>query len=179
MREVVGDLSTYPCDAIVVPINWTLRTDGTAVMGAGVAKVAAERWPWLPEALGNQIRRPVGPAVVCFQATTTDGRLLHLLLVPTKHDWRQPSTVALVEWGAKRLVDIVDRHGWRTVALPRLGCGRGGLRWADVRPVLAPLLDDTFVVVSRVSDSENVVQCKQQAALSVGRTQGGHQECES
>ena len=150
MREVIGDLFSYPADATVVPINWRTRKNGDAVMGAGVAKQAAERWPWLPASLGNLILRG-SPSVVCLQATTTDGRLVYLLLVPTKHDWRAPSTVELVERGAKTMRDMADRHGWTTVALPRLGCGErtGQLSWPDqVRPLLAGILDDRFVVCS-------------------------------
>ena len=147
---MIGDLFSYPADATVVPINWRTRKNGDAVMGAGVAKQAAERWPWLPASLGNQTLGK-SPFVVCVQTSTTDGRLTYLLLVPTKHDWRAPSTVELVEIGAKTMRDMADRHSWATVALPRLGCGErtGQLSWPDqVRPLLAGILDDRFVVCS-------------------------------
>jgi len=158
VREVIGDLFSYPADATVVPINWRTRKNGDAVMGAGVAKQAAERWPWLPASLGNLILRK-SPFTECLQATTTDGRLVYLLLVPTKHDWRAPSTVELVERGAKTMRDMADRHGWTTVALPRLGCGErtGQLSWPDqVRPLLAGILDDRFHVVTLARPDKEV-----------------------
>lgn len=37
---------------VVIPTNQQTRTDGTAVMGAGLAKDAAERFPALPGAYG-------------------------------------------------------------------------------------------------------------------------------
>lgn len=151
MREAVGDLFTYPSDCLVIPINWTTKANGDAVMGAGVAKEAARRWPWLPASLGNFIGRSTSPAALTFQAHRDDSDgLFHVVCVPTKHDWREPSTVGLVDLGAKALVVQVDRAGWQTVALPRLGCGEktGRLSWSDVKPILAGLLDDRFVVCS-------------------------------
>lgn len=142
MREVTGDLFQYPADAIVISINWKTKRSGEAVMGAGVAKQAAERWPWLATSLGRQIEMSSGPAVVCFSTATA-----FLLLVPTKHDWRAPSTLELVESGVRTMIDLVDRHGWRSIAMPRLGCGLGGLSWStQVRPLLTGSLDDRFVV---------------------------------
>ena len=129
-------------------MNWTTKRNGDAVMGAGVAKQAAERWPWLPASLGNFIIRGDGPAVLTFQAHKDDvPGLFHVVCVPTKHDWRQPSTLGLVELGVRTLIPQVNRSRWQTVALPRLGCGLGGLRWEDVEPVLARYMDDRFVVL--------------------------------
>lgn len=142
MREEAGSIWDYPADAIVIPVNWTTKRNGDAVMGAGVAKQAAERWRGLPMLLGHWIEkagphvfwdRPSGePYIVCF---------------PTKRDWRQPSDVQLIEDGARQLATFGEYEGWKTIALPRLGCGLGGLDWPDVRPVLAKHLDDRFVVV--------------------------------
>lgn len=146
MREVVGDLFEYPADCVVIPINWRTNKQGHAIMGAGVAKQAAKRLPWLPASLGNLIRQMTDtPQVICLGTGTG----AYLLNVPTKRDWRQPSDVDLIEQGAQRMVEFADRTGWQTVALPRLGCGLGGLSWeVQVRPLLADLLDDRFVVVA-------------------------------
>ena len=49
------------------------------------------------------------------------------------------------------LIDLVIEHGFDTVVLPRPGCGNGGLRWQDVRPLLGLSLDDRFIVVDNGS----------------------------
>lgn len=149
MRTATGDLWTYPAQAIVIPINWRTKKNGEAVMGAGVAKQAAQRWPWLPRHLGLEIAASKAPKF-CIDLTArmeSDGPVI--LSVPTKRDWRDPADLGLIALAPAFLVTMADHYDWQTVALPRLGCGLGQLRWEDVRPVLAPILDDRFVVVTK------------------------------
>lgn len=149
MREVIGDLwaakmADRVVDARGVPTNGIVKPNGQAVMGAGVAKQAADRWSLLPELLGDRLKYygegtyavwpdPGGQAVVCFQ---------------TKRHYRDLSDLALIEQSAVELVRLTKLWAWKTVALPRVGAGLGGLAWPDVKAVLEPLLDDRFIVVS-------------------------------
>ena len=55
---------------------------------------------------------------------------------PTKRHWRGASTLADVKSGLVDLVGQVERRGIRSIAIPALGCGLGGLRWEDVRPAI-------------------------------------------
>ncbi len=145
MRQERGDLFTYPCDALVIPVNWTTKRNGDAVMGAGVALQAAKRWPELPRHLGMSIHVAGGPAPEHY-VMSKDG--VHVVCFPTKGDWRMLADVAAIKIQAPVLVRMADRFDWQTIALPRLGCGLGGLRWEDVEPVLAPILDERFVVLT-------------------------------
>jgi len=53
---------------------------------------------------------------------------------PTKGHWRERSRLTDIEAGLEDLVDTVRRLGIRSIAIPPLGCGNGGLNWVDVRP---------------------------------------------
>jgi O-acetyl-ADP-ribose deacetylase (regulator of RNase III) len=53
---------------------------------------------------------------------------------PTKRHWREGSKVEDIEAGLVALIAEVRRLGLRSIAVPPLGCGHGGLDWADVRP---------------------------------------------
>jgi O-acetyl-ADP-ribose deacetylase (regulator of RNase III) len=53
---------------------------------------------------------------------------------PTKGHWRERSRLTDIEAGLEDLVTTILRLGIRSIALPPLGCGNGGLNWAEVRP---------------------------------------------
>jgi hypothetical protein len=53
---------------------------------------------------------------------------------PTKKHWRNPSRLEYVEKGLVDLVAKVRELGIKSIAVPPLGCGNGGLDWLDVRP---------------------------------------------
>ena len=148
MRYLSGDLwhLAHELDGwVVVPTNTTIRQDGNAVMGAGVAKDAAERYPELSRQLARHIRR------------FDDGLYLNapVICMPTKRNWRSGSQLDLIEMGCHRLVelarvfDMVDHDC--PIFLPKIGCGLGGLNWErQVRPVVDSLLGgDRFVLVSK------------------------------
>lgn len=144
MIERQGDLWTTEADFIVVPINWTTRHDGTAVMGAGVALQAKQRYPRLERHIGDFLLEFDTPTV--FTLPTWEG-LTPLIAFPTKRFFKRPSTLKLVEQSARELPLLVEPH--HTVVLPRVGCGLGGLDWeTQVRPILAEALDDRFLVVA-------------------------------
>jgi hypothetical protein len=148
MKYVQGDIweLARELDAwVVIPTNTTIRRDGKAVMGAGLAKEAADRVPHLQEKLSTHIARfrerlYVDKPVICLA---------------TKRDWRQPSRLEWVEHGCFELVELarvlasVGDH--RPILVPKLGCGLGGLNWErQVRPVVDMILEgDRFVLVSQ------------------------------
>lgn len=150
MREERGDLFKHQADAIVIPINWRTKRSGEAVMGAGVAKVAAARWSWLPRHLGRHITCDRKTVRVFIDRTAKfDEGGPEIIGLPTKYDWRQRSELGLILDGVRDLVQIADTSKWATVALPRVGCGLGGLDWeSQVRPLLAERLDNRFVVLT-------------------------------
>jgi O-acetyl-ADP-ribose deacetylase (regulator of RNase III) len=53
---------------------------------------------------------------------------------PTKRHWRQSSRMEDIEDGLVDLITQVDRLGSRSIAIPALVCGNGGLDWEEVRP---------------------------------------------
>ena len=64
---------------------------------------------------------------------------------PTKRDWRANSRYEDIESGLQALVTDIRRLRIRSIAMPPLGCGLGGLDWNKVRPMIerafAPLAD--------------------------------------
>ena len=53
---------------------------------------------------------------------------------PTKRHWRGNSRMEDIEAGLVALVERTEEWGLRSLALPALGCGNGGLDWAEGAP---------------------------------------------
>jgi O-acetyl-ADP-ribose deacetylase (regulator of RNase III) len=52
---------------------------------------------------------------------------------PTKRHWKEKSRMEDIESGLVDLVRVIKELRIRSVAMPPLGCGNGGLKWSDVR----------------------------------------------
>lgn len=145
MYEIQADLWKfgYHSDAVVITTNGTVKKDGSAVMGRGVAKQAAQIDPSLPKQLGTMI------AVGGNHLYTIHEWKNHTALVtyPVKKDWWEPATIERIADSALELVGVADRHEWEEIVMPRPGCGAGGLSWKKVRPIIEVVLDDRFWVV--------------------------------
>jgi hypothetical protein len=109
-------------------------------MGAGLAKVAALRFPSLAHQLGDFLTRS-GNHVYAFP----DYRVFS---IPTKDDPFEPSLLPLITQSADELLRYVDNMGLQDVYTVRLGCGLGQLQWDAVRPILSARWDDRFVILS-------------------------------
>jgi O-acetyl-ADP-ribose deacetylase (regulator of RNase III) len=60
---------------------------------------------------------------------------------PTKGHWRSKSKLANIEAGLDDLVEVIAKLEIRSIAVPPLGCGHGGLDWAEVEPLIRQKLD--------------------------------------
>jgi hypothetical protein len=127
MIEITADILTLGSSVkgICIPTNCQKHRNGMAVMGAGLAKQAANKWPYLAPILGHMMDESEDPAQV-FTLTLVDeyGSIVlrevhevtghHIFAFPTKHDWRFPSSMDLVQTSAKQLAAIVnDMWPWQ------------------------------------------------------------------
>ena len=140
MLEAVGDLWSYPADYRVVTTNGVVReSTGELIMGKGVALEARKRFPGLPAKLGRWVTLYGSRCFLCRE----EG----LISFPTKYHWADLSSIQLIMESARQIVAIADKYDILSVAMPRPGCGNGGLTWDFVRRYLVDL-DDRFTVLT-------------------------------
>lgn len=60
----------------------------------------------------------------------------YIVNLPTKAHFRDPSTLSYVDEGLAALARTAPELGLTSIAVPALGCGNGGLGWAEVRPLI-------------------------------------------
>jgi hypothetical protein len=145
MIEATNDLWLTPADARCITTNGTVKPNGRAVMGRGCAKQATERYFAMQLTLGTAIKL-YGNHVLIIDPHC-DG--IPLVSFPVKYEWSERADLDLIARSAHELVALTAVQGWTAVVLPRPGCGNGKRHWeSEVRPILQPLLDDRFTVVT-------------------------------
>lgn len=152
-----------PTEAIVNTVNCV------GVMGKGVALEFKRRWPDNFKAYkrlcGDKTLSPGKMFVFDNNDFLTQDKHRYLINFPTKQHWRSRSKIEYVKDGLIDFIEQVREFDIKSVAVPPLGCGNGGLEWADVRPLIeeaaSQLPDVRFVVFG---PAEQTVQPEQSFA---------------
>jgi hypothetical protein len=79
---------------------------------------------------------------------STPNAVKWFLLFATKRKWRDNSRIDDIEGGLNWFKDNFAAEGIRSIALPALGCGLGGLNWGDVGPLMCRYLHNIGIPVA-------------------------------
>jgi O-acetyl-ADP-ribose deacetylase (regulator of RNase III) len=136
IREAHGNLLMAPAEALVNTVNTV------GVMGKGIALQFKRAYPAMfreYEAAAKAGKLSPGRVQV-WESDQLEGPR-YVINFPTKRDWRAPSKLEYVESGLDDLARVIVELGIKSVAVPPLGCGNGGLDWNVVRPLIIKKLD--------------------------------------
>lgn len=127
-------------DAHVEALVNTVNTVG--VMGKGIALQFKQAYPENFKAYARACDE--GELKLGRMFVFDTGRLepRYIINFPTKKHWRAKSRLRDVESGLQDLREVIQELGIKSIAVPPLGCGNGGLSWADVRPRIEDALSD-------------------------------------
>ncbi len=127
-KALIGDLFESRARALVNTVNCV------GIMGKGVAQEFKKRFP----AMFADYKARCGRRQVRLGEPYLyrDASGLAIINFPTKDHWRSPSRLADIDRGLDYLAEHVAPWGLTTVAMPPLGCGNGGLDWAEVGPLI-------------------------------------------
>jgi O-acetyl-ADP-ribose deacetylase (regulator of RNase III) len=131
IRNATGNLLQADAEALVNTVN----CDG--FMGKGIALQFKQAWPENFDAYAKACRaKEVRPGQMFIWET---GRMVnprYIVNFPTKRHWRGKALIEDIQSGLRALIADARRLGIRSIAVPPLGCGNGGLDWQDVRPLI-------------------------------------------
>lgn len=131
ITEARGNLLAADVEALVNTVNTV------GVMGKGIALQFARAFPAMLAAYELAAKRgDIRLGEVSVWANNALSGPRWILNFPTKGHWKARSRLADIEAGLADLVQVVRAKGIISVAVPPLGCGNGGLRWDDVRPLI-------------------------------------------
>ena len=126
-----GDLLKADAEALVNTVNCV------GVMGKGIALQFKQAFP--ENFVEYQKACKKGQVRLGQVHVFSTGRLInpkHIINFPTKKHWRTKSRLSEIESGLDSLVEVISQLNVRSVALPPLGCGFGGLKWSEVEPLI-------------------------------------------
>ena len=132
IQFIEGNLLESKAEALVNTVNTV------GVMGKGIALQFKNQYPnnyKLYEKACKAKEVQVGKLFVTEDSSLLEGRKI-IIKFPTKTDWRKPSEYSYIESGLKELARIITEQGIKSVAVPPLGAGNGGLDWNVVKSII-------------------------------------------
>ncbi len=165
-----GDILKEDAEALVNTVNCV------GVMGRGIAlqfkNAFPENFSNYVEACKNKAVQP-GRMLVYKTGQLTNPR--YIINFPTKRHWRGNSRIEDIEAGLTALVETIREYDIRSIAIPPLGSGLGGLEWSKVKPrivaALAPLTEVKVIIFEPqgAPASENMAHNRQTPKMTAGR----------
>lgn len=126
-----GNVIEADTEALVNTVNCV------GYMGKGIALQFKKAFPENFKAYERTCRREeVRPGKMFVFETGSMLNPKYIINFPTKRHWRGKSRLEDIEAGLQALVDEVIKRGIKSIAIPPLGCGLGGLDWNMVRPMI-------------------------------------------
>ncbi|MDX1933626.1 MAG: macro domain-containing protein [Capsulimonadales bacterium] len=124
-----GDILQADAEALVNTVNCV------GVMGRGVALQFRKAYPENFKLYKSVCdKQELTPGQVLTYSRDTLEHPRYIINFPTKRHWKGHSRIEYIETGLEALIAEVQRLNIRSIAIPPLGCGLGGLDWNDVRP---------------------------------------------
>ncbi len=162
-----GDMFTSMCQTLTIPVNIV------GVMGKGVAFRAKYQFPDVYVKYQNYCRShqlEMGKPVLYKREASFDHELADepsmiknmngetwFLLFPTKKHWKDQSKIADIEAGLQWIVTNYKKKEIKSLALPALGCGLGGLEWSNVGPLICQYLANLDIPVNLYLPAEHLI----------------------
>jgi len=165
-----GDILCADVEALVNTVNCV------GVMGRGIALQFKKAFPQNFKAYATACKNEEVQPGRMFVFET--GQLIYphyIINFPTKRHWRGASRIQDIDAGLQALVETIGQYEIRSIAIPPLGSGLGGLNWSEVKSrieaALQPLTDVRIVIYEPhgAPDTETMVCNRKVPKMTAGR----------
>ncbi|MEN3753692.1 macro domain-containing protein [Mangrovibacter sp. SLW1] len=126
-----GDILQSETEAIINTVNCV------GVMGRGIALQFKNAYPenFKAYAVACKAEQVVPGKMFVFETRMLTGPR-YIINFPTKRHWKGKSRIEDIVAGLEDLVSVIQRYDIRSIAIPALGSGLGGLDWNEVKPLI-------------------------------------------
>lgn len=132
IKYITGNIFQSEAQALVNTVNTV------GVMGKGIALQFKKAYPNNFKAYYDACKRKevtIGKSFVFRDSNLTSGEKI-IINFPTKKSWRKPSEYSFVEAGLDDLLEVIEHEKIKSIAIPPLGSGNGGLKWEKVKKII-------------------------------------------
>jgi len=163
----IGNLFDSEAEALVNTVN----TDG--VMGKGIALQFKNTFPnnykTYAKVCDNKELK-IGQLLVTVEESLLIGKKI-IINFPTKTSWRKPSEYSYIEAGAAELLKLIKEKQIKSIAIPPLGSGNGGLDWNKVKIILEKYLSQVDCDIHIYQPSTEILEAlkKERVKLTPAR----------
>lgn len=148
-----GNLLESQTQALVNTVNTV------GVMGKGIALQFKEAYPvnfrMYASACKSKWLQP-GKLLVVKENTLLGERII--INFPTKTEWYLKSKYEYIEKGLEALSEELKKGEIRSIAIPPLGCGNGGLDWNKVKELINKQLEEFTDIDIRIYEPNEAVK---------------------
>jgi O-acetyl-ADP-ribose deacetylase (regulator of RNase III) len=162
-----GNLLDSEAEALVNTVNTV------GVMGKGIALQFKNMFPNNFKQYANACKEKevmIGKLLVTEEETLLRGKKI-IINFPTKTNWRLPSEYSYIEAGMIELIKVIKEKNIKSIAIPPLGSGNGGLDWNKVKAIIEKDLSDLACDIYIYQPSSNIqeVMKKERVKLTPAR----------
>jgi O-acetyl-ADP-ribose deacetylase (regulator of RNase III) len=154
IEHKTGNLLKADAEALVNAVNCV------GVMGKGIALQFKQAFPDNFSLYERACRaKQVRPGAMLIVTTGNAANPKYIINFPTKRHWRDRSRIEDIRTGLEALIRDVKRLEIKSIAIPALGCGNGGLDWSEVGPMIEgafSALTDVAVSLYEPHETPNV-----------------------
>ncbi|HMX88317.1 MAG: macro domain-containing protein [Saprospiraceae bacterium] len=168
MKYITGNMLEAETEALVNTVNTV------GVMGKGIALQFKERFPVNFKIYADACKKgemKVGKMLVVKENTLNGEKLI--INFPTKTEWFKKSQYSYIEVGLKDLVRVIEEYKIKSIAIPPLGCGNGGLKWEKVKAMMDKYLGQLPNIAIQIYEPNEAVKeilQKEEVKKEVGLT---------
>jgi len=163
-----GDILHENAEALINTVNCM------GIMGRGIALQFKNAYPENFNAYVKACRKSeVQPGKMFVFETGQLTNPRYIINFPTKRHWRGRSRIEDIETGLKALVDTIFKYKIRSIAIPPLGSGLGGLDWSIVKSCIEKMLhslSDVHIIIFEPNGvPEKMAYTRDVPAMTPGR----------
>lgn len=167
IQYIEGNLLESKAQALVNTVNTV------GVMGKGIALQFKNQFPNNSKIYNKACKEEtiaIGKLLVTEDESLLGGKKI-IVNFPTKKDWRQPSEYEYIEKGLIDLVNVIQEKKIKSIAIPPLGAGNGGLDWSKVKVLMEKYLSslETDIYIYQPNYTVQEVLKKERVALTPAR----------